>query len=165
MGDLLGHFEDEAVPIKVMGKDQPDADRLNRLVSERVEFFPENFREALEKYVDLIGEDDFRDRFVDYGFCSDLAELEGDGAIEVLNQFWKNKESHRICKLKEVTYNPKTDHLGLYFEIEWEQYFFDHGFGLLLHEGQIDYGIDQSYWKFCEDEAEGWFEGDRDDRS
>jgi hypothetical protein len=83
---------------------------------------------------------------------------------EDLMNVWRNRECHRISKLEELTYNPRTGHLAFFFEGEWEGYFSDYRFALLLSDDKIDYGIDQSYWNFCEDDAGEWFEQNSDEQ-
>ncbi|YCM46203.1 hypothetical protein V2O64_09245 [Verrucomicrobiaceae bacterium 227] len=158
LGDKLGYFEDIAVAVKVVGADLPDANELNRLISDRMKLFPEMFECALGKYVEVIGVDDFSERLIDNELSAEM-ECSGDNAMmskQDLVGVWKNRECHRISKLAEVTYNPLTKHLAFFFEIEWEGYFSDYHFALLLSGDEIDYGIDQSYWGFCEDSGGTW---------
>ena len=160
LGERLSYHEDVAVPVRVMGAEPPDGHELNRLIAERMKLFPEMFECALGKYVEVIGVDDFSERLIDDEFSADMVCPGGNEKMsrEDLLKVWKGGECHRISELSEVTYNPVTGHLGLFFRMDWEGYFEGYGFGLLISGDRIDYGIDQSYWGFCEDDAAGWFD-------
>jgi len=150
LGEDLCFRKEHSIVINIRGDILPTGDRLNEAIVKKRHIFPECFENALMKYVEVIGEKEFKDRIGD-GESVSIKDVNGYlGCREIdsdeVQEMWRRRGLHRVADLAQVSYDPSRESLGFLFCLDWEPYFSDHGFALLIEGGEVDYGLDQNFF-------------------